>query len=230
MEQEATFNEIDPNHTWRLDVNIAPGARAAAHSALDEYLCPSDSQPRKGISIHFRTPVAGAGSVDLGKSNYVISESIAGYDYHTGQIRSHAAHPLSDIIDGTSVTMMVGERDEQYSIGGTWVGRDRTTSSVGFRSTHPINMQCKKLHPSNDNHCWGGGAGQCGRYALGSLHPGGVNVVFCDGAVHFLSNDVEAVQAASCGGGVGAHYPTNNTVYQNLFNRMDGNPVDMPGG
>jgi prepilin-type processing-associated H-X9-DG protein len=172
--------------------------------------------------------VNGATSVSLGKSNYLISESVAGYDYHTSDIRSHAAHPLADLIDGTSTTMLVGERDEQYSIGGTWVGRDATTSSVGFRSTKRINMQCKKLDPNNDNHCWGGNAGECGRYALGSLHPGGVNVLFADGAVHFLSNDIEAVEAITCENPVLAFFPTNNTVYQNLFNMKDGNAVDMP--
>ena len=48
-------------------------------------------------------------------------------------------------------------------------------------------------------------------------------MLFCDGSVHFLSNDIEAVEALTCNNPVHEFYPTNNTVYQNLFNRMDGN-------
>jgi hypothetical protein len=68
----------------------------------------------------------------------------------------HCGHPLSDITDGTSVTMMIGERDFKKNIAGNWVGRDRTTSSVGFRVVKPINYDCKQM-----GDCW---SRTCGRY------------------------------------------------------------------
>jgi len=74
----------------------------------------------------------------------------------------------------------------------------------------------------------------CSRYTIGSVHPGGANGVFCDGAVHFLSETIESARANNCGdysggtsGGSVVHkfYPSNLELYQKLFNRIDGQPV-----
>ena len=64
------------------------------------------------------------------------------------------------------------------------------------------------------------------------MHPGGVNVLFCDGSVHFLSDTVESAYGGLCGGDpahpVDAFFPTNNFVLQKLYNMRDGSPVAIP--
>jgi prepilin-type processing-associated H-X9-DG protein len=75
--------------------------------------------------------------------------------------------------------------------------------------------------------------GQCSRYNVGSAHPGGAQFVFVDGSVHFLGDDTEAAIANSCGDTTGSAtvhkwYPTNDTVFQKLYNRMDGKSVEVP--
>jgi prepilin-type processing-associated H-X9-DG protein len=158
----------------------------------------------------------------MAKSNYVISESVACYE------GNHNSHRMAEISDGTANTLLVGERDHFGERGAVWPGRRRSTASVGFRSVWRINLVGFANLRNNPNDTWNG----CRRYALSSEHPGGVNVVMCDGSVQFLSETIEAVQGGNCGDStndpVHKFYPTNNTVYQNLFNRKDRNPVEVP--
>jgi len=228
IEQQPVYDALDPGNIF--------GAVAGAHvttmqQALNCYLCPSDDK-RNGLSRHMRTPVIGGSSAAMGLSNYVISESVAGYGKDTRTSHAHNVHPIAAIRDGTSNTAFVGERHSYWdrdkrAIGGVWAGRRRTTSSVGFRSVKPIGYEC-----ATSWECWNSGAGACGRYAVNSVHPGGANMLFCDGSVHFLSETIEAVEDPACGGTplprVHAHFPMNNTVWQNLFNMRDGYPVEIP--
>jgi prepilin-type N-terminal cleavage/methylation domain-containing protein/prepilin-type processing-associated H-X9-DG protein len=237
VEQQPLYDTLAPNRFPTPSANnLTAGARAeAAMTKLEMYLCPSDEDQFNGTNNHFRVPVVGGSTVQMGKSNYVISEGIAGYNRHTRNGMAgdgHTSHAIRDMLDGTSNTMAVGERSYTEQIAATWVGRDRTTSSVGFRVVKPINYKCRDI-----GDCW---SGTCGRYALGSEHPGGVNVLFCDGAVHFLSETIESAFGLSCGDTTGCanvhkFYPAsvgpsalNNQTYQKLFDRKDGKPVSVP--
>jgi prepilin-type processing-associated H-X9-DG protein len=123
--------------------------------------------------------------------------------------------------------MHVGEREYAENIAAVWPSASRSSASVGFRVTWPINIPC---HDAAGRFDWW--AGPCKRYALSSLHSGGVNVLFCDGSVHFLSETIETVVGGNCGDQPGdlVHfcYPTNDFTYQKLFNLEDGRPVAVP--
>jgi prepilin-type N-terminal cleavage/methylation domain-containing protein len=213
MENQPLFDSIDPirwgggggNPVHRADQN------AFLTEPLDDYRCPSDpySQP---TNPYF------AGTGRAGASNYVISESIAAYE------SSHNSHGFADVYDGLSNTLMVSERDTSdipgnRHAGAIWPGRQNSTSAVGFRSLYPPNYR------GNDH--WNSPG--CMRYVLASEHPGGVNAVLCDGATVFLADSIEAAYGGNCGDNtsdpVHKFFPTNNTVYQNLFNMKDGNSI-----
>jgi prepilin-type N-terminal cleavage/methylation domain-containing protein/prepilin-type processing-associated H-X9-DG protein len=197
---------------------------------LEAYLCPSDLDERgMALSPWFTGPRPNDSSRALGKSNYVMNESVGNHSQ-----TAHGPHPVAEIRDGTSNTMHVAEKDSDSRVGGTWTYMEDSTSSTGFRVMSPPNADS----PSNK---WGNGEEFCARYRVGSLHPGGLNVLFCDGAVHFISETIEAQRGgalSTCGNStsqsvsnplyVHKYYPLNPQLWQRLFNRKDGRAVSPP--
>ncbi len=233
VEHQPMYDRLAPNQ--RIGVGTGAEPLASMRVKIDTYLCPSDDQSNQ-INGYFRsTANLPQLSVKLGKSNYVVSESVAGFGRGTRQRATHSSHPISYFIDGTSTTILVSERDFVTNVAAIWAGRIRSTASVGFRSMYPPNTPNINA-AGNRTYNWAAGPHNCGRYTLGSQHPGGVNAVFCDGTVHFISETIEATRGFSCGtytatqGGSLVHWrsPSNPTVYQLLFNCRDRQPVSFP--
>ncbi len=135
------------------------------------------------------------------------------------------ARPIrhAQITDGTSKTMIVGEkflRADWYE-GGSW-GDDRgwtdgwapdtmrltgvppRADSDGFTFTSQFPDS-----PASDEALL---VGEFIVYNFGSAHPGGLNVVFADGSVHAISYEIDPV------------------LFNNLGDRQDGNIVDLNAG
>ena len=238
MEQGALYDKLDPTGNNGQSIQQLASAdttiQAALQMEIDAYLCPSDEQNIVG-SKFFRVTDA-PNTLRLGKSNYAISESVAAYE--TG---FHDAHPLADIRDGTSNTMLVAERDVVQRVASNWVGRTQTTSSVGFRAINPPNTTCMNANGQSSltpaaSYSNGVFNGPCSRYNVGSQHPGGLNVVLVDGSVHFISETLDAMQGTDCGDStanlnsnpdtyVHKHAPRCPYTWQRLFNRADGQSV-----
>lgn len=181
------------------------GGEPPLRTSLPAFLCPTS--PNDGRTFHARFN-------GYAVSNYVLNNQIS--ESHARKTR------FRDITDGTSNTILVGERhyykrtspgSPDRSCGGVIysVGTDSTASVVG-KANWPINTP-----KVGDNNCGGGGDANQTRYAFGSRHTGGCHFVMCDGTVRFISENVED-------NGI-SHNDTGNFVYQNLMRKDDENTI-----
>src|SRR4051812_7987577 len=97
IEQNSLFNTLDPRNT-------AVSLMASTQQKIATYTCPSD------ISGDLNTYFS-----NYGKSNYVVNEQICD---------GGSAYKIKQITDGTSTTILIGERDMTNQVGGNWPGRD----------------------------------------------------------------------------------------------------------
>jgi prepilin-type N-terminal cleavage/methylation domain-containing protein/prepilin-type processing-associated H-X9-DG protein len=167
---------------------------------LAVFMCPSD--PGMAINSWFS---------GYAKSNYAVSEQVSDGN---SQIK------ILQITDGTSNTLMIGERDTINQIGALWPGRDTVPSGVGVasvmgRPNWPINTK----YAGGTTCCVADTGGT--RFAWASLHSGGANFVFADATVHFLSQNIASDPNQR---NANKAIPTNFPL-QNLYFRDDGNPI-----
>jgi prepilin-type N-terminal cleavage/methylation domain-containing protein/prepilin-type processing-associated H-X9-DG protein len=173
--------QIEEEHVFRLfDLSQAFNATAnsdATHQVIATYLCPSTNRlgsGRVGSVTHGGNAGShpnGMGCTDYGGmygwSNLVTNKTKPGVMIYEKPIS------ISQITDGASATIAVAEDTGRgWENNGEWADGQNI-----FDQTGAINR-------TQDNEMW-------------SDHPGGVNAVFCDGAVHFLkeSLDLSIVEA-----------------------------------
>ncbi len=118
------------------------------------------------------------------------------------------------IVDGTSNTMVIGEKRMRVDVIGRYQGDDNEGYSAGW-DHDVIRQACWQWAPTPD--CVGGNGNRdargvpCGfgRNRFGSSHPQGFNVVLADGAVRFIT------------------YGIDQEMFRRLGNRHDKQPVTL---
>jgi prepilin-type N-terminal cleavage/methylation domain-containing protein/prepilin-type processing-associated H-X9-DG protein len=197
VEQDSVYKGLAPDLAT-FTAMPAANTNPLLQLPLQVYLCPMCS----GAKINnFHNNYA--------KNNYVCNREVLGPNVSNAKTEI----ALQQILDGSSNTILVGERDMVRNIAGIWPGRSTsTTASFEGRPGRGINIP----YPPPL------GTGNCIRLGFNSLHSGGVNFLLGDGAVKLLANSIDADQSADhCA------YPaaSGNFTLQNLIHPSDQNAI-----
>lgn len=192
-----------------------PGTREQLLTTkLPFYLCPSANG---GDTNQFATHLA--------TMCYAMNHQIARVPNATSAAESHALRgiPMSDIYDGTSNTILLGEKSlltaPFLAIGSVW-GNARPCASprINIISAHsPMNSPFEGTHNAATN-CYAEiTTAFATRAAAASAHVGGCQFAMCDGSVRFISENIETSPIRN--------QTTGNFIYRNLFNTNDRNVI-----
>lgn len=207
LEQQPLFDALNPH--GRPFPTLAAEPRLGL--VIPVYACPDDV-----------TPAANAAFGGYGKTNYVYSDAIGNtVDEHKHTIGPNAVTP-AHIRDGQSNTILSGERAQRpppaRAVAGVWAGRPLNTTNACTSGRGAWPPGTVSLFPD----AWDPA---CTRHAWSSNHPGGIQVVFCDTSIRFLSNDIDSHTSYATCLDTEPRTVTANRVYQNLYRRDDGNPL-----
>jgi prepilin-type N-terminal cleavage/methylation domain-containing protein/prepilin-type processing-associated H-X9-DG protein len=166
------------------------------------YICPADSGLPDTFDI---TDAYGGFITEAAPTSYAACygsgelDEVSGPKQGVFHRNSHVA--LTDISDGTSTTMLIGDRAWQHAMA-PWAGAvNRGVIRPGPRNPWPSaapypapNLACFQ---SNGINRAGDPDGSLDE--LFSFHRGGANVVFADGSVRFLSEQISTVVLKALG-------------------------------
>ncbi len=167
MDLNNMYEELAPNGCVLPGPTTAYASGTILQNPMNTFRCPSDSGAERNPDRS-----------NYSTSSYGVSVSIA---------NTNTAVRDRDITDGTSNTMLASERHQSSQsidrqVGFVVWGFTSTGSSFSYRAQFPPNT----LYNAT------GGDPTCTRFAVASKHVGGVHVVMCDGAVKFVTQNIES--------------------------------------
>jgi prepilin-type N-terminal cleavage/methylation domain-containing protein/prepilin-type processing-associated H-X9-DG protein len=190
------------NYTQR-DYSYCNSPTAPGTTVIPTYICPSDYVPRNVITYSVYYFGINSYFANAGTSAWPLkTASLNGVMYYNSKRR------IADITDGTSSTLLAGER---YSLDTTYTNPQLLEDTRGWAW---CNWNSGQDHLGDTFWILNSHASTTGvngrRTNFGSGHPNGANFVLCDGSVTFVTNGISIV------------------TYQRISVPNDGNIVNFP--
>jgi prepilin-type N-terminal cleavage/methylation domain-containing protein/prepilin-type processing-associated H-X9-DG protein len=214
IEQGPLYDQLNPT------VNGIPGPLTdpattplglLCQTRIKTYICPSDLAPLTNDQrgFHAYSSYAAVGG-SAGTSGNSLNQN--GVMYQASKIR------ITDIPDGTSNTVVVGER--AYGKQSYYVMPTVTYYGAIWTGVYTAGKDGSTMWTLTGGSSFSPNRGNSDKWNFSSRHPRGTQFVFADGSVRLVPDDLSL--ALPGGGGGGATDP--NDIIANLANRMDGNP------
>ncbi len=231
----------------QLNVGSVPLTQALASSPMltlmqkpmAAFRCPSDTAPDLNTG---HTLLMASGSATAATSNYIGNNT--SHKWHSGgRLQGYgvgegggwtgiteASSPkglfwrnsrvrIRDITDGTSNTIAVGERNWRISNPAAPASPFACNAGVVFGTSHSNEQLSIRQNLGAGSVRINSPSSGC-TYGFSSSHTGGAHFVMTDGAVRFISENINHVTTADSAGGV-----FNGSTFECLLNRNDGIPV-----
>jgi prepilin-type processing-associated H-X9-DG protein len=195
---------LEEENAWRA-MNQDAQAYAAENDGVRQTLlpifrCPSDSG---GSLFEVQRPGAIGGTTLCSRSNTALTYPAAGLERDGALPRDSRLFPplkLKDITDGSSCTVVIGESAASKTDHRTWcevwgvytLPADAPAGFGGISGPHCQPFVAGRMMPSDGNWDTEPPFGHRDFDGFSSRHPRGVNFVFADAHVQFLSGDLSA--------------------------------------
>lgn len=225
IDQAPLYDQLRISDLKLKEVLDNTALRPLLQTALPVYICPSDpggsnlmsgGQMNGGTGRHFNGDSSVNNSFRVAKSNYI---GVCGYNdvdetspnRQRGVFHRRTAYRLRDITDGPSNTFLVGERNT-FCAAGAWCGNRNPTGGGPQGADYTLGRVSIPLnYPFNGSHrCTEG---------FSSEHTGGAQFLMGDGAVRFISENID----------YGLHRNASDPIRDGNGPRRTGWRTDIPG-
>jgi prepilin-type N-terminal cleavage/methylation domain-containing protein/prepilin-type processing-associated H-X9-DG protein len=196
LEQTALAGQVAA--AYRADPNPFAAPHTHFPTVVPAFLCPSDDRTLSP-QISLRTNKLVAFTAYLGVAG---RDAVAGRD---GMLFQDSNTRLADATDGTSNTLLLGERPPSHDFQFGWWYAGTGQHGTGS-ADHVLGVREPNLQPITVGSACGPGnypftaasgfRDPCGMFHFWSPHPGGATFVFADGSVRFLAYSADPVMPA----------------------------------